>query len=301
MTRVDFRQIEFEDGSRKCETLFRASISAFCSIPRPTRNEIAQVDDLAIGLYDSVSREARRYAANVLSKCSRVPPQLLQSLTDEPVEISAPLLIGSQALTDVDLVTLISKHGLPHAQVIARRSNINPAITNLVRLLNAKAVSEFEQRESRTITSSPILDTVRDRLRSFAKGSDPHQPVLTAESPYMALRSAALATSADAFPTAIAKALDLTQFRAYRLCTAITYGDLLIGLKSLDFDEEQAFFILAASYPSQIFHSAAMRMFLERYRATTPAEAAMRLQEWRKQDAIEAEHAHATQPAAISR
>lgn len=295
MATADFRQIAFEDGPRNCDGLFRAAVSAFCAIPRPSANEIRQLDDLSLGLYGSVSREGLRYAATVLSKCSSVPPGLLRRLCDEPVDISAPLLIGYRALTDIDLIGLISRHGLSHARVIARRKNINPDIANFIRLLSMKASAEMDSRLARTRVSGPAVEQVRDRLRSLmqarladgAPDATPDSGRISPGSenePFAVLRDAALASDPDLFADALARALDVSLFRARRLATAITYSDLLIGLKSLRLSEEQAFLITAAIYPSQVFNGAAMRLFLERYRSLDASHVEERLREWRMQD-----------------
>ena len=59
----DFRQIATPNEAGKSEKLFRAAISAFCSITRPTRREVAQLEDLVLPLFDSVSADSRRYVA----------------------------------------------------------------------------------------------------------------------------------------------------------------------------------------------------------------------------------------------
>jgi uncharacterized protein (DUF2336 family) len=279
---ADFRQIAFEETPQRREGLFRASISAFSNITRPSRNEIAQIDDLAMGLYDSVSREGRHYAASVLSKCDDVPSRLLARLANEPVDISAPILIGSRVLSDVDLIGLISRHGLPHARVIARRKNINPVILDLIRLLNVKAAHEQAERQSRTRVTGPVLDEVRDQLRSLVShGARPN----TGADTYRTLRNAALVPAPDAFPRALSRILDITEHRAEQLSDANTYSDLLIGLKSLDLSEEQAFFIVAALYPAEISYDAAIRLFVERYSAISLDEALRYVEAWRRQDA----------------
>lgn len=306
MITADFRDIAFEDGPRKCEGLFRASIAAFANIPRPSRNEITQIDDLALGLYGSVSREAKHYAATVLSKCTDVPPGLLKRLCDEPVDISAPLLIGSKALTTVDLLRLIGRHGLSHARVIARRTNVDPVIVNLVRLLNARAEAETAQRRRHEPMASPALDQVRNQLRSLMKPAEASALQSTSAARpadadlYAQLRDAALTPDPDRFPRALAKALNVSEFRARRICTAITYSDLITSLKYLGLTEEQAFLLTATFYSSQVFYGPAIRLFLERYAAIRPEVAEQRLQEWRHQDAANLQ-GPPPQPAAMSK
>jgi len=100
---VEFRQIESrtsEPATR--ENIFRAAVSAFCSLTRPSRRDIARLDDLAMPLVDEVSRESRRFAAAALSKCEHAPPGLVQRLAGETADIAAPLLVRSKALRDVD-------------------------------------------------------------------------------------------------------------------------------------------------------------------------------------------------------
>jgi uncharacterized protein (DUF2336 family) len=139
VTASDFQGIAFGSDASKAERLFRASVSAFCTLTRPSRREITQLEDLTLPLYDAVSVEARRYVAAALSECAEAPAKLVERLTNDRVEVAAPLLARSAMLTDVDLIALIGKHGLPHARAIARRAELNPTIMQLIRALEAIA------------------------------------------------------------------------------------------------------------------------------------------------------------------
>ena len=112
MSSSDFRQITIKGETLKAERLFRAAVSAFCSLTRPSRREIAQLEDLTLPLFDFVSVESRRYVAAALSECQYAPATLVRRLADETVDIAAPLLIRSNALSDIDLIALIGRHGL---------------------------------------------------------------------------------------------------------------------------------------------------------------------------------------------
>ncbi|WP_204279817.1 hypothetical protein, partial [Serratia marcescens] len=63
MSSSDFRHIAVRMETGKAERLFRAAISAFCSLPRPSRREIAQLEDLALPLFDDTPNEALRFGA----------------------------------------------------------------------------------------------------------------------------------------------------------------------------------------------------------------------------------------------
>src|SRR5690606_30629284 len=155
---------------------------------------------------------------------------------------------------------------------------------------------------------NPVLDQVRDQLRTLISSAEPTAPeaapatvTVDHDKPYPALRDAALASHPDAFPSALAEVLNISGFRARRICGAITYGDLLTCLKHLDLNQEQAFLLTATLYSSQVFYGPAIRLFLDRFAAIKPEEAAQRLEDWRKQDAAANVSGSGPQSAAISR
>src|SRR3954467_4519803 len=89
----DFRQIAERGDRSKKERLFRAAITAFCSLTRPSRNEIAKLEDLTLPLYEGVSTESLRFVAAALSEVEYPPLQLVKRLAGESVDIAAPLLL----------------------------------------------------------------------------------------------------------------------------------------------------------------------------------------------------------------
>lgn len=285
MSNADFRHIAFQKGPRNCERLFRAAVSAFCSLARPTRREIVQLDDLALGLFDAVSRDARRFAAATLSKCDPAPPGLVRRLAEEPVDIAAPLLVRSRALSDVDLIALIARHGLPHARAIARRDHLHPAIAALIRALVARAESAAEIA-ARIEEDDDPLEAIRRQLREVMReagrsgGTPAQDPTLL----YARLREAALSENAHTVVEALSAALGISAARARRLFQGTGYGDLLTGLRALELKAEEAFLLTAALFPAEVAHPAAIRLFLERYGAASPQAARERLARWREEE-----------------
>lgn len=130
-----FREIAIRTESGKSDRLFRAAVSAFTSLTRPSRREIAQLAQLTLPLIDRTSTEARRFACAVLSDSRHAPADLVQRLCEEPVETCAPLLIRSPLLSHADLVHIIGAKGAAHARVIARRGDLHPAIAALIQAL----------------------------------------------------------------------------------------------------------------------------------------------------------------------
>lgn len=287
MSSLDFRQIAVRTESGKAERLFRAAVSAFCSLTRPSRREIGQLEDLTLPLFDNVSVESRRYVAAALSECEYAPAALVRRLCEEPVDIAAPLLIRSRAVSDIDLIALIGRHGLPHARAIARRKDLNPTIADLIRVLERPTLVRVRDPDA-TNQIAPVIpeaasgnatskqspgiaaENARRRLRSMMRIGDeaaaPKSGPFTGTDTYMKLRETALTGNAAFFQTALADALDIDFSTARSLTANQNYASLLAALRSLDLSEDRAFLITVAVYPSQFPHPQAIRAFLDRYR-----------------------------------
>ena len=292
---ADFRHIALGRGRHHAERVFRAAISAFCALSRPTRKEIEQLDDLALGLFDEVSAETRRFAAAALCECTSAPRGIVRRLAEEPVETAAPVLLRSQALNDVDLIGLIARQGVAHARVISRRDNLNPVVAALIRALLARAESSpdtsspalpSDQREEQP---GDALEVMRGHLRDLmreakAGGSAATSPSLSEADTYEALREAALSGDMRRFAESLGRALGLFAPRARSLIDAPTYSDLLAGLKALDLQPEQAFLLVAAVYPAQVAQPAAIRLFHVRYEALDADTAREKIVSWQRQD-----------------
>ncbi|QKC97715.1 hypothetical protein [Mesorhizobium sp. NZP2298] len=291
MSSSDFRQIAIRTESGKAERLFRAAVSAFCSLTRPSRREIGQLEDLTLPLFDDVSVESRRYVAAALSECEYAPAALVRRLCEEPVDIAAPLLIRSRAVSDIDLIALIGRHGLPHARAIARRKDLNPTIADLIRVLErptlvrvrdpevqapaapaAALVNAEAAEDSATAQQAPGIaaENARRRLRSMMRTGDEALAARVDAFPgsdtYVKLRETALTGNAAFFQTALADALDIDFSTARSLTANQNYASLLAALRSLDLSEDRAFLITVAIYPSLFPHPQAIRTYLDRYR-----------------------------------
>ncbi|MBZ9706763.1 hypothetical protein LB543_08500 [Mesorhizobium sp. ESP7-2] len=287
MSSSDFRQIAIRTESGKAERLFRAAVSAFCSLTRPSRREIGQLEDLTLPLFDDVSVESRRYVAAALSECEYAPAALVRRLCEEPVDIAAPLLIRSRAVSDIDLIALIGRHGLPHARAISRRKDLNPTIADLIRALERPTLVRVRDPEAAPAqslvktqatansaetqqTPGVAAENARRRLRSMMHTGDETLAAKVDAFPgadtYVKLRETALTGNAAFFQTALADALDIDFSIARSLTANQNYAPLLAALRSLDFSEDRAFLITVAVYPGLFPHPQAIRTYLDRYR-----------------------------------
>jgi uncharacterized protein (DUF2336 family) len=305
---ADFRNIVVRNDASRPERLFRAAVSAFCSITRPTRREVAQLEDLTLPLLDFVSIDARRYVAAALSECRIAPAGLISRLADDRIDIAAPLLLRSPLLHDVELIALIGRHGISHARAIARRPGLNPTIAQLIRALEASADAQkslsmrtraapvpqaepaFElapaAQLSQSVESGTAADEVRDRLREMmipaaAQLRDPRTMLPDDRNVFAKLRDTALTGNNGFFTTALADALGMNLESVRPITTGSGYSLLLSALRSLELPEEQAFLIAAAVFPSQFPHPESIRIFLGRYRALDLDIARERVRSWK--------------------
>jgi uncharacterized protein (DUF2336 family) len=287
----DFRDIVGRSDAGKAERLFRAAVSAFCSLTRPSRREVGQLDDLTLPLIDHVSPEARRYVAAALSECSIAPPGLVARLANDRIDIAAPLLVRSRLLGDVDLIALIGRHGLGHARAIARRPGLHPTIAHLIRALEAAAAAEanreqraLAERASAVAEHGRHAEETRQRLRAMmrADASAPAEVEIPADPlAFGKLRDAALTGNDTTFKAALADALGMNLEASHAVIRATGYSPLLAALRALDLGEEQAFLIAVALYPGRFPHPETIQMFLERYRSLDRAVALKRVGGWK--------------------
>lgn len=309
----DFRQIAIRTQSGKAERLFRAAVSAFCSLTRPSRREIGQLEDLTLPLFDDVSVESRRYVAAALSECEYAPAALVRRLCEEPVDIAAPLLIRSRAISDIDLIALIGRHGLPHARAIARRKDLNPTIADLIRALERptlvrrrdpdaapaqslvvqaqatpdSATSQQTPRQQTPGQQTPgvAAESARRKLRSMMRTGDQALAAKVEAFPgadtFVKLRETALTGNAALFHTALADALDIDFAIAQSLTAHQNYAPLLAALRSLDFSEDRAFLVTVAVYPGLFPHPQAIRTYLDGYRLLHRDAALDKVREWK--------------------
>lgn len=314
MHSADFRRLATRDGASRSERLFRAAVSAYCSLTRPTRREATQLDDLVAPIYADVPPEARRFAAAALSECSLVPAGLVMKLAQEEIEIATPILLRSAALGDADLISVIGRRGAAHARIIGNRSGLHPAIRALVARLAIESPAAAAPEPLPTMQpvedapeDPPMFDKpaprsgkpasaeeTRQALREMMRPAHLHD-VSDEERIYRRLRETALTGTPSLFQTVLADCFDLDFRTARSLTDASGYAPLMAALRALGLGSEQAFVIVSAVYPGTFPHPEAIRLFLERYRLLQTGEAIERIRRL-KADAIHAAVTRVEQP-----
>jgi uncharacterized protein (DUF2336 family) len=190
---------ETGDQLAKSDRLFRAAISSFCSLTAPGRLDATRLDQLALPLMPLVTNESRRYAAAALSHAFPGPQGLVRRLADEDIAVSAPVLIGSPVLSDVDLIGLIGRHGLAHAAAISRRKNLN---ANIAALIRALGVAEEVNAPVAVVAVEPAAEQDNSAKPAIAETPAAATPIVAASRP-----APLMAVTAEAVRRARAAAL----------------------------------------------------------------------------------------------
>lgn len=297
-----------EGFKERAERLFRAAISAYCSLSHPTRIETTQLEDLTLPLYDSVSDEGLRYVAAALSECAAPPAQLVQRLCSERVEISAPLVIRTPVLTDADLLSLIARKGVAHARVIARRKGLNPTIAALIRQIEANAAAHqagpartARQPAAQQATPAKRTEAMRDQLRGMMQPSTATTSGVGVGNVYPLLRMAALSGERERFIEMLAQGLNLDHETASTLTMTSAAPLLITALRALALTGEQALLIVACMAPAYLARPGAARDLVNAFAAQSIGGARQRVAEYQSQDHDSSNYARELTQAALAR
>lgn len=302
MSSSDFRQIARTGSSDRAERLFRAAISAYCCLSHPTRAETAQLEDLALPLYSSVSDEGLRYVCAALSECPSPPSALVMRLCMERVDISAPLIVRSGVLSDADLISIIAAKGASHAAVVARRKNLNPVIAALVEQIGKRANPANDHVPSPAPAPAPDkAETAREQLRGMMA---PARATVAGVAPihiYARLRAAALNADNGQLATILCENLDLDRDTAHGLLRPASVPLLVTALRALALTGEQTLLIAACVAPAWFARPDAARELLGGFAGKSIDGARKQVSDFSRDNSVSASFAREISRAALAR
>lgn len=287
-----------------------ATVSSFEGLSHPTRSELRQFAELFTPLFQASSEEAKRQAVAALSQCQQMPTPVALFIGSQSIEIAAPFLTASQAISDDTLITIARTQGAAHVKAIVCRDQLSPKVIDAL-----VALRQAEPRHSATIvtpepppamslaplpaqaTEADGLEAERlaneEALREKIKGLAGHLGRNDADR--LGLRSLsdiqeallirfARAREATHFATALADALSASRWLAERIMLDLSGQQLATTLTSLGMGFLDAVFVLEKLYPhlAEPQHSVTRGwMVLD---ALDPEECHDRVEAWRRAD-----------------
>jgi uncharacterized protein (DUF2336 family) len=296
----EFRALETNSRSDRTDDVFAGAVSAFCSLTRPLRHDIVQLEELAMPLLERASSRAKRHAAAALSESPDAPKALLMALAQEPIEISAPLLLRSPVLAAVDLITLVHRCGLKHARIIARRRNPSPELVRLLQGLDDPAIARAlaigsngpqvaggqdavadpgptGQAHRRPATLGDVRAALRDIMEESASAE------LDDEAGGVLLRKA-LDDNGALFQTALADALGVSFGRSGRIIGSEPGAEFFSALRALDLSMQDAYFLTGLVYGIAEASRDELKAFARSYTAIDRDAARAAVRRWKAEE-----------------
>lgn len=299
MTNDQFRVLEDISGHRnqkesradgsKADDLLVAAIAAFASLTRPGRQDSHQLEDLAFPLLDRATMRGKRQAANSIAQIEDAPRRLVLALANEPVEISAPVLLRSATLRPQDLLDIISKNGLTHARAIARRQSDDPLLKGVLRSFNDAVIDRLlalQENLAGFETGNIVVSSEIYENENPAEGLVPQPSFFspgTLATPEHLIDTALLIDD-QIFRTALADSLDVSFDRADRIIGKWPESHLPIALRALGMSASECFMIMSAILGPVAAGRDGLREFIQIYRSIDQEKAVMLVRRWKADD-----------------
>ncbi|WP_062208156.1 hypothetical protein [Aureimonas sp. AU12] len=101
-----FRSLERQAGQQEFDTVVAAAVAAYSSLRHPSTSQAEELSRLVLPLWSRVNADTQRNLAAALSHTQRMPRPLVDLLLAAPIEVGAPFLVSSPALTGADIARL---------------------------------------------------------------------------------------------------------------------------------------------------------------------------------------------------
>ena len=155
-------QDEFVPRSKARSALFKRLADVVC-LPSRRVNAFARsmIADLLVEMLREALVEERARVARRLSNLTDIPPALVRLLLRDVVEVAAPLLENSVALSDADLVDCAQRGGVEHRRLIAGRRGVTELVCEaLIEPLEPAVVETLLHNELARLSSDALESLV---------------------------------------------------------------------------------------------------------------------------------------------
>lgn len=92
--------------------------------------ERAMMYDILHGIFHEIEMSVRKSVSESISTYSDVPPELINLLANDEVEVAYPVLTQSTVLRDADLIEVIQHRTMEHRLAIAQRRHVSENISD---------------------------------------------------------------------------------------------------------------------------------------------------------------------------
>ena len=119
-------------SARRRELLREVTDLFFLSAEDHGSQQMALFDEVLTSLSSEMETEVQAELAGRMADVRRAPIRLVRTLAAQPVAVSAPILIRSLALSEDDLLTVVTTQGQEHLRVVSNRSDLTSAVSDVI-------------------------------------------------------------------------------------------------------------------------------------------------------------------------
>lgn len=160
------------DGSRRI--LLENMTDLFLSTEgRLSERERSLMSEILSRLLHEVEMEVRRDLADRLLNSDLAPRELLLKLSNDRVEVAAPLLMRSRLLHDEDLIEVIKHRSQEHRLAIAMRQELSPLVTQALIEFGDESVVETLLGNHDVALSREALEYLVDESKRLDRFQEP--------------------------------------------------------------------------------------------------------------------------------
>jgi hypothetical protein len=171
-----FRSLERQFGLGEFDTVVAAAVATFGSLRNPSATQVEDLSRLVVPLWGRTRDETKRNVAASLSHAKRVPRSLVELLMESPVEVAAPFLVSSPALSEADLAALAASPDERVAKLVRNRDARGaqpPAALPQPAVVARAAAPETMEERAPAVSRAPAPETVETRSESEVETRQP--------------------------------------------------------------------------------------------------------------------------------
>lgn len=135
-----FRDLENVSEDQRKSAILMALVARIDELREPNPMEARKVSELFIPLFETAPLETKRHVASALSRSNFVPTKVTECVCMQSLEISAPFLSHSPAVTNSILCYVIAKKSEYHARIIAKRKDLHRSVVRSLEALDDHGV-----------------------------------------------------------------------------------------------------------------------------------------------------------------
>lgn len=121
-----------KSSERRRELLREVTDLFFDDVPRQGSSELAQYDGVLSRLAEDTAEDARVELAARFADAPQAPHGLVMQLARDVIEVAAPILKRSRALTEADLLTIAESTSQSHLKVLTTRPTVPEAVADTI-------------------------------------------------------------------------------------------------------------------------------------------------------------------------